>query len=163
MAGETQTQDQILQPGVKAPDFTLPRSPESKVSLSDFKGKPVLLIFYPAAFSPVCSDEVSQFNESLSEFDDYDVQLIGISADNFWSNMAFAEQRDIQFPVLSDFEPKGEVGRKYGVYNEELGIEQRALFVIDSDGIIRWSYLSPILEVPPVDGAINALEEMQSK
>lgn len=162
MAGEAQTQNQILQAGTKAPDFTLAKSPEEKVSLSDFRGKPVLLIFFPAAFSPVCSDEVSQFNDSLSEFEDYDVQLLGISVDNIWSNMAFAEQRGIHFPMLADFEPKGEVGRMYGVYDEENGIEQRALFVIDSDGVIRWSYLSPILEVPPVDGAMKALDELQS-
>jgi len=163
MTGDTQTQNQILQAGTKAPDFTLPKSPEEKVSLSEFSGKSVLLIFFPAAFSPVCSDEVTQFNDSLSLFDDYDVQLIGISVDNVWSNMAFAEERGIQFPVLSDFEPKGEVGRRYGVYSDEHGIEQRALFLIDSTGNISWSYLSPILEVPPVDGAIGALEEMQTQ
>lgn len=162
MAGEMQTQNQILRPGTKAPDFTLPKTPDESVSLSDFMGKPVLLIFFPAAFSPVCSDEVSQFNESLAEFEDYDVQLIGISVDNVWSNMAFTEQRGLGFPVLADFEPKGEVGRRYGVYNEENGIEQRALFVIDSDGVIQWSYLSPLLEVPPVDGAKKAIEELQS-
>lgn len=163
MGGETQTQTQILQTGAKAPDFTLPKTPDEKVSLSDYRGKPILLIFFPAAFSPPCTDEVSLFNDSLPDFEDYDTQLIGISVDSAWSNMAFAEQRNIVFPILSDFQPKGEVGRKYGIYDDQNGIDQRALFVIDSDGMIRWSYLSPILEVPPVDGPLKALNELQSK
>lgn len=124
-----------LQPGTPAPDFTLRSTPDQSVSLQDFRGRPVILVFYPADFSPVCGDELALFNQILPEFDRYNnAQILAISVDNIWSHLAFEHERNIKFPLLSDFEPKGEVSRRYGVYREKDGISERALFLIDEKG-----------------------------
>ena len=153
----------ILQPGTPAPDFTLPSTPDQKVSLSDFRGRPVVLAFYPADWSPVCGDQMALYNEILSEFHDFDAQLIGVSVDGPWCHAAFSRDRKLHFPLLSDFEPKGEVARRYGVYRDHDGFSERALFVIDADGVIRWSYCSPVGVNPGADGILAALEEMQDE
>ena len=128
----------ILAPGTKAPDFTLKQGPDKQLRLSDLRGRPVVLMFYPADFSPVCGDELALFNEVLEELEKYDAQVVGISVDGPWCHSAYAKQKNLAIPLLSDFEPKGEVSRKYGVYREQDGVSERALFVIDADGIIRW-------------------------
>jgi len=153
----------ILSPGTTAPDFTLKQSTNEQLSLSDLRGRPVVLIFYPADFSPVCGDELALFNEVLDELEKYDAQVVGISVDGPWCHGAYAKHKNLQIPLLSDFEPKGEVSRKYGAYREQDGVSERALFVIDADGIIRWSYLSPIDQNPGVDGVLNALEELHER
>ena len=132
-----------LPAGTAAPEFSLPRTPDQQVALGDFQGRPVILAFYPADWSPVCSDELALYQELLSEFERYDAQMIGISVDSAWSHLAFAEDRHLHFPLLADFEPKGKVAREYGVYMEDVGEAGRALFVIDGEGVISWSYLSP--------------------
>ncbi|NDJ36542.1 MAG: peroxiredoxin [Chloroflexi bacterium] len=152
--------NELLQPGTPAPDFELPVGPGETVKLSDYRGQPVVLVFYPADWSSVCSDQVSLYNNMLDMFAEHDAQLLGISVDNFFSHQAFAEDRGLEFPLLADFEPKGEVSRKYGAYNTDYGQSQRALFVIDSDGVIRWSYLSPMGENPGADGILNALDDL---
>jgi peroxiredoxin len=150
----------ILSPGTQAPDFTLPQSPDQTFTLSELRGRPVVLVFYPADWSPVCGDELALYNEILDEFRKFDAQVVGISVDGPWCHRAYAEQRHIEFPLLSDFEPKGEVSRKYGAYREKDGVSERALFVIDGNGVIRWSYLSPIDQNPGADGVLQALEEL---
>src|SRR5438270_6863883 len=132
--------NQILAPGTNAPDFTLHVTPDQKLSLRELRGRPVILAFYPADFSPVCGDQMTLYNEILPEFQRFNAELIGISVDGVWSHLAFSKDRNLHFLLLSDFEPKGEVAKKYGVYRSQDGITERALFVIDSDGIIRWSY-----------------------
>ena len=152
--------DQPLKKGMKAPDFSLKSTSDQEVSLKDFLGKPVILAFYPADFSPVCGSELTLFNEVLPEFKKYDAQLFGISVDNIWSHLAFAKERNLHFPLLSDFNPKGGVSRMYNAYQEEDGLSKRALYVIDKDGFIAWGYISPIGINPGADGILKALEEL---
>src|SRR3954462_10533980 len=149
---------EALKPGTTAPDFTLKTTPDQTVSLKDFLGSPVILAFYPADFSPVCGDEMSLYNEILPEFQRFGSEIIGISVDGVWCHLAFAKARNLHFPLLSDFEPKGEVARRFGVYREGDGITERALFVVDDKGTIAWSYLSPIGVNPGADGVLRALE-----
>jgi peroxiredoxin len=150
----------ILLSGTKAPDFTLKKSPDQTLSLSELRGQPVVLIFYPADWSPVCGDELALFNEVLPEFQRYGAQVVGISVDGVWCHKAYAKARNLEIPLLADFEPKGEVSRKYGAYRGPDGISERALFVVDADGVIRWSYLSPIDQNPGADGVLAALEDL---
>jgi|SRR5579884_3423767 len=151
-----------LPAGTRAPDFTLKSTgPNETTSLSQYRGQPVILAFYPADWSPVCGDELALFNEILPEFQRFNAQLLGISVDGIWSHRAYAETKNLHFPLLSDFQPKGDVGREYGVYDEQAGREKRALFVIGGDGIIRWSYVSPNNVNPGADGILKALESLQ--
>ena len=147
-----------LAPGTRAPDFTLASAPDRTTSLNDFRGRPVILAFYPADWSPVCGDQMALYNEVLPEFERYGAQLLGISVDGKWCHAAFATNRKLRFPLLADFEPKGEAARRYGVYRTGDGFSERTLFVLDGDGIIRWSYVSPIDVNPGADGILRALE-----
>ncbi len=149
----------VLSPGTKAPDFTLKKSPDQTLSLSQLRGQPVVLVFYPADWSPVCGDELALFNEVLPEFARFGAQLVGISVDGVWCHEAYAKSRNLAFPLLADFEPKGEVSRKYGAYRPQDGFSERALFVLDGEGVIRWSYLSEVGTNPGADGVLAALEE----
>jgi peroxiredoxin len=153
----------ILQKGDVAPDFILNCTPDQKLKLSELKGKNVILAFYPADWSPVCSDQMSLYNEMRSFFHKYNAEVVGISVDSKWCHLAFEQDRKIKFPLLADFEPKGEVSKKYGAYNDEEGQSKRALFVIDGNGIIQWSYLSPDGINPGADGIIEALESMTTE
>jgi peroxiredoxin len=148
----------ILPAGTPAPQFELPAGPDKKISLRQFRGKPVILAFYPADFSPVCGDQMALYNEVLPDFADEGAQLLGVSVDGPWCHKAYGEGRKLRFPLLSDFEPKGAVSRAYGVYDSKWGTSQRALFVIDKDGVIAWSYLSPVDQNPGADGILTALE-----
>jgi peroxiredoxin len=150
----------ILSSGTKAPDFTLKKSPDQTLSLSELRGQPVVLIFYPADWSPVCGDELALFNEVLPEFQRYGAQVVGISVDSVWCHQAYTKARNLEIPLLADFEPKGEVSGKYGAYRTPDGVSERALFVLDGDGVIRWSYLSPIDQNPGADGVLAALEDL---
>jgi peroxiredoxin len=149
-----------LEAGTVAPDFTLHSTPDQTVSLHDFRGRPVILAFYPADWSPVCGDQMVLYNEILPEFQRHGAELLGISVDGAWCHLAFAQQRRLHFPLLADFEPKGAVAQQYGVYRDGDGTSERALFVIDGDGIVRWSYLSPIGVNPGADGILRALETL---
>lgn len=151
---------QILTAGTPAPDFSLRSAPDKTVRLSDLRGKPVVLVFYPADWSPVCGDQVALYNEMREEFDEYGAQVVGISVDGPWCHVAFAKARNLRFPLLSDFEPKGAVSRSYGAYRSNEGVSERALFVLDADGIIRWSYLSPVNVNPGADGIFKALDSL---
>ena len=146
-----------------APDFELQATPDQKLSLSELKGRNVIIAFYPADWSPVCGDQLSLYNEMHKYFAKYDAELIGISVDGKWCHAAYREARKLHFTLLADFEPKGSVAKQYGVYNEKEGRTERALFVIDKEGLIRWSYLSPSGINPGADGILEALENMQTK
>jgi len=152
-----------LQPGTVAPNFELNSTPDQKVDLIHFRGRPVILAFYPADWSPVCGDQLALYNEILPDFNKYAAQLIGISVDGTWCHTAYAQNRQLHFPLLADFEPKGAVARMYGVYDDSVGECERALFVIDKDGIIRWSYVSPAGVNPGADGILRALESLDKK
>src|SRR4051812_18629080 len=141
----------ILPADTPAPDFSLPSTPDQRVSLSDFRGRPVVLAFYPADWSPVCGDQMALYNEMLAEFRAQKAQLLGVSVDGAWCHAAFAADRKLHFPLLADFEPKGAVARQYGVYRESEGLSERALFLIDAEGVVRWSFLSPIGVNPGAD------------
>jgi peroxiredoxin len=123
----------------------------------------VILVFYPADWSPVCGDQVVLYNELLPEFQRFNAALLGVSVDGYWCHLAFAKDRKLRFPLLSDFEPKGAVARSYGAYRQQDGISERALFVIDAEGTIRWSYLSPLDVNPGADGILDTLEALDSK
>jgi peroxiredoxin len=149
--------------GLPAPDFTLLAAPGQPMSLAELRGRHVVLVFYPADWSPVCGDQLALYNELLPEFERLGAQAIGISVDSAWCHQAFAEARGLRFPLLADFVPKGEVARRYGVYRDTDGTCERALFVIDADGTVRWSYVSPIDVNPGADGILSALESISAE
>ena len=153
----------ILTPGTAAPEFSLHVTPDQKLALSELRGKPVILAFYPADWSPVCGDQMALYNEILPEFEKHNAELLGISVDGAWCHEAFAKDRNLHFPLLADFEPKGAVAREYGAYRKEDGFCERALFVIDSGGMIAWSYCSPIAVNPGADGILDALEKLPTR
>jgi peroxiredoxin len=149
-----------LPAGTRAPDFALKSTPDQTVSLAELRGNPVILAFYPADWSPVCGDQMSLYNEILSEFRRFGATLLGVSVDGVWCHAAFARDRKLHFPLLSDFEPKGAVARSYGAFRDQEGVSERALFVLDGDGVIRWSYVSPVGVNPGADGILAALEAL---
>lgn len=150
----------VLAPGTPAPDFRLASTPDQFLSLHDFRGHPLILAFYPSAWSPVCGDQMALYNELLPEFRRFHAALLGISVDGVWCHLAFAKDRKLRFPLLADFEPKGAVAKAYGVYRSQEGIAERALLVLDSAGTIRWSYVSPVGVNPGADGILMALDAL---
>jgi peroxiredoxin len=161
----TNTESAILPVGTPAPDFTLNTTPDQTVSLSDFRGQPVVLVFYPADFSPVCGDQLALYNQVLPMFRKHadDVQLLAISVDGVWCHQAYAHDRKLKFPLLSDFHPQGATAKRFGVYDEATGTSKRALFVLDTDGTITWSYVSPAGINPGADGILEALKSLPRK
>jgi len=155
--------ERALPAGAIAPEFTLKTTPDRSVSLSEYRAKPVILAFYPADWSTVCSDQMALYNQVLPEFRRLGAELVGLSVDGAWCHGAFSADRKLQFPLLADFEPKGAVARAYGVYREEDGTSERALFVIDGRGVIRWSEVSPVDVNPGADGILRALEELAAQ
>jgi peroxiredoxin len=153
---------EVLSPGTPAPDFALPSTIGGEVALSDYRGQPVILVFYPADWSPVCGDQLALINEVLPLFEEYNAQVLGISVDGIWSHKAFAEKGSLRFPILADFEPKGAVAGAYGIYDAKKGTSQRALFVIDDRGFVRWSYVSPSNVNPGADGILKALGSLEA-
>jgi peroxiredoxin len=121
------------------------------------------MAFYPADWSPVCGDQMALYNQVLPEFQRHGAEIVGISVDGAWCHAAFAADRNLHFPLLADFEPKGEVARRYGVYDAETGESKRALFVLDGEGVIRWSYVSPVDLNPGADGILTALETLAAE
>ncbi|MBA2685095.1 MAG: redoxin domain-containing protein [Gemmatimonadaceae bacterium] len=161
MATTNSTKTRELLPiGTQAPDFTLNSTPDQKISLSDFRGRPVVLVFYPADWSPVCGDQVALYNEMHDEFAETNAQVIGISVDGVWCHLAFAKDRNLHFPLLADFEPKGEVSKKYGAYHDDVGESSRSLFVLDAAGVVRWSLLSPDGVNPGAAGILKVLDAL---
>src|SRR6201999_158897 len=144
LIGEGSHMTAILTPGNLAPDFSLPVAPNKQLTLTGLRGKPVILAFYPADWSPVCGDQMALYNEVLPEFKAFGAELVGISVDGAWCHAAFAKDHHLHLPLAADFEPKGAVSQAFGAYRAKEGFSERALFVIDKDGVITWSYLSPI-------------------
>ena len=153
----------MLQKGERAPDFELYATPDQKLKLSDLKGKKIILAFYPADWSPVCSDQMALYNETLKYFQKHNAILLGISVDSKWCHLAFSQDRKLHFPLLADFETKGEVSKLYEAYDFKEGCSKRVLYVLDENGIIHWAYESPIGINPGADGILNALEELSEK
>jgi peroxiredoxin len=154
---------EALQPETVAPDWELNATPDQKVRLGDFRGHSLIMAFYPADWSPVCTDQMALYNEILPEFHRLGAELVGISVDGAWCHRAFAESRNLHFPLLADFHPKGEVSQAYGVYDDAIGMSERALFLLDGEGVIRWSYVSPLGVNPGAEGILAALESMATE
>lgn len=149
----------MIEAGEPAPDFTLRDQNGEKVSLSDYRGRKVLLVFYPQDFSPVCSDQLSVYQEVKPEIEAKGVELLGISVDHAWAHKAFQENLGIDMRLLADFEPKGEVARAYGAYIEQVGHANRSLVLIDEQGTVEWVHESPSpLEIPGANVIFDALE-----
>jgi peroxiredoxin len=151
---------QILPAGQTAPDFRLRVTPDQTLALSELGGRRVILAFYPADWSPVCGDQLALYNQLLGEFGERGAELLGISVDGAWCHRAYARDRHLHFPLLSDFEPKGAVAKSYGAYRDAEGVCERALFVIDRNGVIAWSYCSPVAVNPGADGILDALDQL---
>lgn len=148
-----------LQKGDVAPDFALPATPDQMVRLSDIAG-PVVLIFYPADWSPVCGDELSMFEAASGLFADQGAQLLGISVDSSWCHLAYKADRKLSFPLLADFHPKGGVAKSYGVFRDDDDTTERAIFVLDAQHHVSWSFVSPVGISPGVNGALKAVEAL---
>jgi peroxiredoxin len=153
----------MIEPGEPAPDFTLPDQDGNQVSLSDFRGQTAVLVFYPADFSPVCTDQLSVYQEVLGELEARGAKLLGISVDSAFSHKAFQDHLGVTIPLLADFHPKGEVARAYGVYVEDRGVAARALVMVGPDGTVKWAHRSPSpLEVPGANLIFDALDEQRA-
>ena len=149
----------MIEPGTRAPDFTLRDQDGDKVSLESLKGQTTVLVFYPLDFSPVCTDQLNVYQEVLSELEAAGARLYGVSVDSAYSHKAFQEKLGITIPLLADFHPKGELARRFGVYQEERGVSARALVMIGPDGVVQWAYRSPSpLEIPGANLIFDALE-----
>jgi peroxiredoxin len=147
----------MIEAGTKAPDFSLPDQDGNQVSLSDFAGRKLVLVFYPLDFSPVCTDQLSIYQEVIGEIESQGAALVGISVDSAFCHHAFREKLNLTMPLLADFNPKGEVATAYGIYSEKYGSSGRALFLVDEDGTISWAYKSPPAEVPGANLIFDAL------
>jgi peroxiredoxin len=153
----------LIETGEAAPDFTLPNHKGEQVSLADFRGRKVMLVFYPADFSPVCSDQLSIYQEVLGQIEDAGVQLLGISVDSSWTHNAFRKQLGLEIPLLADFHPKGQVSRTYGAYIEDFGTSNRSLVLVDEEGVVRWVHESPsVVDIPGANLIFDALEAVAS-
>ena len=150
----------MIEAGAKAPDFSLPDQDGNEVSLSDFAGRKLVLVFYPLDFSPVCTDQLSVYQEVLGEIESKGASLVGISVDSTYSHHAFRKQLNLTMPLLADFNPKGAVCRAYGAWIEQVDHGNRSLVLIDEGGTVRWSYASPTpLEIPGANLIFDALAE----
>ncbi len=149
----------MIEPGALAPDFALRDQDGQMVSLGDFRGQTAVLVFYPADFSPVCTDQLNVYQEVLGELEERGARLLGISVDGAFCHKAFRDQQNLTFPLLADFHPQGEVARAYGVWSDEYGVAGRALIMVGPDGRVVWSHLSPPLEVPGANLIFDALDQ----
>jgi peroxiredoxin len=149
----------LISPGEKAPDFSLPNHKGEQVSLSDFRGRQVMLAFYPSDFSPVCSDQLSIYQEVKPSLDEAGLEVVGISIDHSWAHRAFRKELNLDFTLLADFHPKGQVAELYGAYLPDYGTSNRSLVLIDPEGVVSWVYETPTpLEIPGANLLFDALE-----
>ncbi len=150
--------------GGRAPDFEAPASPDgAKLKLSHYRGSPVVLVFYPGDFTPVCTSELGIFNELLPEFEAFGAEVFGLSCDSVSAHIAYAKELNVRIPLISDFHPKGQISKSYNVYRDDIGASERALVVIDGEGLISWACVSPIETNPGADGVLEALEGLTGK
>jgi peroxiredoxin len=146
--------------GQPAPDFTLKNQDQKDVRLSDFRGKNVVIVFYPLDWSPVCTNEHACFVSDIKKFESLNAQILGISVDSVWSHKAWAEKLGIRYPLLADFQPRGSVAEKFGVYMADKGIAGRAIAVIDKQGKVAWFKEYEILKVPDVSEVAQILAKL---
>jgi len=151
-----------LATGESIPPFALAKGPGEMFSSRELHGRPALLTFYPADWSPVCGDQLALYQAILPEFEQYDAQIVGISVDGVWCHAAYADARGLTFPLLADFEPKGELSRRFGVYRHGDGVSERALFVLDKDGVIRWQQVVEPSVNPGAAGILSALDDLRA-
>jgi len=148
----------MIEPGERAPDFTLPDHDGNQVSLSDFAGRDLVLAFYPLDFSPVCTDQLSLYQEVLGDIEARGAALVGVSVDSAYAHKAFADQLNLTFSLLADFNPKGEVSRAYGAWIDEVDHGNRSLVLVDGEGVVRWSHAAPNPgEIPGANLIFDAL------
>jgi len=153
----------VINAGAQAPDFTLPDQDGNEVTLSELRGRRVVLVFYPSDFSPVCTDQLNVYQEVLGELEERGVQLLGISVDSAWCHKAFRDHIGVTIPLLADFNPKGRVTKDYGLWVESHGVSARALVMVGPDGTVEWSHRSPSpLEVPGANLIFDALDERRA-
>jgi peroxiredoxin len=148
----------LIEAGTQAPDFTLRDQDGNEVGLADFAGRKLVLAFYPLDFSPVCTDQLSLYQEVLEEIEAKGATLVGVSVDSAYCHRAFREHLNLTMPLLADFHPKGEMSRAYGAYREERGATNRSLVLVDEGGMVRWAYASPsTAEIPGANLIFDAL------
>ena len=150
----------MIEPGSPAPEFTLPDQDGNKVSLADYRGRTVVLVFYPADFSRVCTDQLSVYQEVLPQLEEAGAELVGISVDGAFCHKAFQEHQGLTIPLLADFHPKGDVSQKYGVWKEDKGICERAIVIVDKQGIVRYIDVHDISEAPENAQLLEVLREL---
>jgi len=149
----------VIKVGEKAPDFSLPNHKGEQVSLSDFRGRKMMLAFYPSDFSPVCSDQLSIYQEVKPDLDEAGLEVVGVSIDHSWAHRAFRKELNLDFTLLADFHPKGQVAELYGAYLPDYGTSNRSLVLVDPEGVVSWVYESPTpLEIPGANLLFGALE-----
>jgi peroxiredoxin len=152
----------MVEPGTPAPDFSLPDQSGNMVSLGDFAGRKLMLCFYPLDFSPVCSDQLSIYQEVLPEIEAKGAELVGVSVDSAYCHRAFREHLNLTMPLLADFHPKGAMSRDYGAYQDDFGTDNRSLVLVGEDGVVRWSYASPSpKDIPGANLIFDALAASQ--
>jgi len=148
----------MIEAGEPAPDFTLANHKGEQVSLADLRGRKTMLVFYPGDFSPTCTDQLSIYQEVLSEINEAGVQLLGVSVDSSWTHNAFRKKLGLDIPLLADFHPKGKMSAAYGAYLEDWGTTNRSLVLIDEEGMVRWVYECPTpLEIPGANLIFDAV------
>jgi peroxiredoxin len=149
----------VIEVGEKAPDFSLPNHKGEQISLSDFRGRKVMLAFYPSDFSPVCSDQLSIYQEVKPDLDEAGLEVVGVSIDHSWAHRAFRKELNLDFTLLADFHPKGQVAELYGAYLPDYGTSNRSLVLVDPEGVVSWVYESTTpLEIPGANLLFDALE-----
>lgn len=149
--------------GTLAPDFALPRTHSTRVALHSLLGQPVVLVFYPMDWEPLSRDQLVLYQRFADEFARLGAQLLGISVDSVYCHAAFAHEAQLRFPLLADFQPRGQVARQYGVYRADQGMSARALFVLDQQGRIRFSHAYPDFLNPGVDDLLTTLETLAAE
>ena len=153
-----------LPAGVRAPELDVPATPDGRRALlAGYRDRPLVLIFYPGDFTPVCTGELGLFNELMPDLQALGASVLGISCDSLWSHNAYARELNLRLALLSDFHPKGAVSRRYEVYRDDVGTSERALVVIDGEGFVFWSEVSPIELNPGADGVLDALERLSGR
>ncbi|MCC9310036.1 peroxiredoxin [Kitasatospora sp. RB6PN24] len=150
-----------IEVGTQAPDFELKNQHGELVKLSDFRGeKNVVLVFYPFAFTGVCTGEVCEIQNELPRLQNDDVQVLAVSNDSPFSLRVFAEQQGLDYPLLSDFWPHGTVSRAYGVFDEEKGCAVRGTFVIDKAGVVRWTVVNGLPDARDTKEYLAAIDAL---
>jgi peroxiredoxin len=157
----TEEEPMSVEVGDQAPDFELPDQNRQQVKLSDFRGKKnVVLMFYPFTFTPVCSGEICAIRDSSSALQNDDTQVLSVSVDSVFSHKVYADQEGVDYPLLADFWPHGEVARAYGVFEDSLGAAIRGTFVIDKDGVVRWKVVNAVPDARDIADYQRALAEL---